>query len=111
MNFIKTNILSIVGVTLYFVWWVYLVFVFGEKEYDNGFAGAIASEAMAGLTIIIILVFLACFLTAGFRTGSWRKYAIFIALILAPAVILIGNVIYNIDSYKPVPNKSGSISQ
>ncbi len=89
MDFIKANILSLYGLTLYFVWWLYLLFDFGKKEYDNNFAGAVAVEAIAELTIIIILIYLIGFLIAAFRTRKWKKYMIFITLILVPVLFTI----------------------
>ena len=109
MGFIKANILSITGVVLYSIWWLYLIFVFGEKQYDNGFAGALASEAIAGLTIVIILFLLTCFLWAAFKTRNWKKYVAFAAVILTPVVIIILYVSYNVDKYKPSTEKLISV--
>jgi hypothetical protein len=101
MNFIKPNSFPIVGLALYFSWWIYVLFSFVPKEYDNSLAGATASLGIAYSTVAIILLFLLCFLGAAFATGKWKKYAACIALTLTPPFIFASYVMSNIESYKP----------
>ena len=50
---IKAESVAAVGLLLYYSWWLYVLFGFGAKEYDNSFAGAAASMFIAGVTTLV----------------------------------------------------------
>jgi hypothetical protein len=87
MNFIKSNLLSLSVLAIYFFWWLYVLFDFNKKVYVNHYAGAVAVEFIGELTALIILVYLIGFLVVAFKTKRWKKYIVFIAIILLPILI------------------------
>jgi hypothetical protein len=89
MHFIKNNILSLFGMVVYILWWLYLLFDFNKEVYDNHYAGAVGVEFIAEITILLILIYVVCFLIAAFKTKKWKKYIAFITLILIPPLVTI----------------------
>lgn len=87
MTFIRRNSTSLIALSLYYIWWLYLVFVFNSKEYDNNYAGGTAVELIAFLTCIIIVVGLIFFLVSAFRTKEWIKYVTFTLLLFIPVLL------------------------
>ena len=98
---IKAESVAAVGLLLYYSWWLYVLFGFGAKEYDNSFAGAAASMFIAGVTTLVVFLFLTWFIWAAFVTGRRKRYAIYMALIIAPLVLIALYLARNIDQYKP----------
>ncbi|HEU5052651.1 MAG TPA: hypothetical protein VFT78_06040 [Hanamia sp.] len=86
MNFIRNNLLSLSALTIYFVWWLYLD-NFAEKIYDNHYAGAVAVGFLGMVTILIIIACIVGFSIAAFKTRQYKKYMVFIGIILLPVVI------------------------
>jgi hypothetical protein len=89
VQFIKANIISLFALGVYFLWWIYLLFDFSNKKYDNHFAGAMAAEAIGTLTIFFIVIYMICFLIAGFKTKNWKRYLLFISFLFVPVIITI----------------------
>lgn len=87
MNFIKSNLLSLSALVIYFFWWLYVLFDFNKKVYDNHYSGAVAVEFIGELTALIILVYLIGFLVVAFKTKRWKKYIVFTGIILLPILI------------------------
>ena len=86
MNTLKANLLSIIAFTFYFIWWFYIIFDLGAKDYDNNYAGGLAAEFIAAVTFTLMIIYSLVFLIAAFKTKKWLKYFGFIFLTIMPGL-------------------------
>jgi hypothetical protein len=68
MTFIKANLISLLSLTLYFLWLLFIVFDFNKKVYDNDYAGAVSVEFIAFVTAALIVVYSILFLVTAIIT-------------------------------------------
>ena len=87
MNFIKSNLISCIILLSYYLWWSYLFFSFGQKNYgDNGNAAVMAIELLAIMTCVLIVLGLVFFLVQAITRKEWIKNLIFMLLLFVPVL-------------------------
>ncbi len=80
--------ISSVSLILYYVWW-YVLYLFGNKGYDNSAAGGMAIVGLAGLTLIFFLLILAGFIISMIQKKEKRViYLTLIFLLNIPFLLL-----------------------
>jgi hypothetical protein len=94
INFVKSNILSLSALALYFIWWIYFMPDFANKNYDNHYTGAVAAEEIARLTIAVIVIYTIGFLIGAFKTKNPKRYLLFIPLVFVPVTIALFRVYF-----------------
>lgn len=74
------------------------MFDFANKNFSNNYAGGVAVEAVATMTIALIVIYTLTFLIAAFRTKNWKRYLLFISILFVPVVIVLIKVFFSTNA-------------
>ncbi len=88
VDFIKANLSSCFALALYYVWWIYVVFGFGDFNFDKQLSREAEKEIIVFITIGLIIAYASAFLLAASITKKKKKYFSFIAATLIPLLVV-----------------------
>ena len=78
----RTLLVNAPYLAIYAGWWLYALYFFYCKEYDNGYAAAIASLGVGGFSLLFTVAYSIAYIIKALKASSQRRFYWLVLLVV-----------------------------